>query len=99
MAVHELATNAAKYGAFSDENGTVSIRWEAAKPEKDHLTIDWVERGGPPVTPPDQRGFGSNLLEKALSHDLDARIDLRFEPAGAECHITVPLSSNVRVDD
>ena len=100
MALHELATNAAKYGAFSDENGTVSIRWEATPPEtKDHLTIHWVERSGPPVTPPDQRGFGSDLLEKALSHDLDARIDLRFEPAGVECHITVPFSDNVRLDD
>ncbi|ALK09441.1 CheR family methyltransferase [Blastochloris viridis] len=99
MALHELATNAVKYGAFSNDMGTVSVSWDANQPDtQDHLTIRWVERGGPAVVPPNRRGFGSDLLEKNLSHDLDARIDLRFEPAGVECDIVIPLSNNVRLE-
>jgi two-component system CheB/CheR fusion protein len=99
MALHELATNAAKYGAFSNDMGTVSIRWDTSPSEtKDHLTIHWMERGGPEVVPPSRRGFGSDLLEKNLSHDLDARIDLQFAAAGVECDITLPLSNNVRLE-
>jgi len=63
MAIHELATNAAKYGALSGEKGTVTVNWTFDGPR---LRLVWQERGGPPVEPASQRGFGSVLLTKAL---------------------------------
>jgi PAS domain S-box-containing protein len=88
MALHELGTNAAKYGALSVEGGRVSIAWTA---EDDRLRLEWRESGGPPVEPPTRRGFGSRLIERGLEADLGGRAALRFDPAGLRCEIEASL--------
>ena len=73
MALHELATNAAKYGALSIPGGRATVRWriEAASSRGDVLAFEWRERGGPPVSPPpERRGYGSILIEQILVYDL-----------------------------
>lgn len=91
LAVHELATNAAKYGALSVENGRVSIRWEMAG--EDVARIEWIERGGPPIDPElrRKRGFGTELIEKIVAHELRNPVDLRFEPEGVRCTLLIPV--------
>jgi PAS domain S-box-containing protein len=91
MALHELATNAVKYGALSNEIGRVHVVWEtlADGPSK-RFRLCWKESGGPPVSPPAQKGFGSLLIERALQNHLgQARLD--FEPQGLQCSIEVSL--------
>ncbi len=84
LALHELGTNAAKYGSLSSERGTVSIRWTV---EGGTLRMSWKERGGPAVTQPDCRGFGSRLIERGLTSDLGGAAQLIFEPDGLCCII------------
>jgi two-component system, chemotaxis family, CheB/CheR fusion protein len=91
MALHELATNAVKYGALSNEIGRVHVVWEtlADGPSK-RFRLCWKESGGPPVSPPAQKGFGSLLIERALQNHLgQARLD--FESQGLQCSIEVSL--------
>jgi CheY-like chemotaxis protein len=91
LLVHELATNAAKYGAWSNERGRVEIAWRVeGPPGRRVLALDWRERGGPPVSPPRRRGFGTTLIGSAL-RDADANVDLRHEPEGVTCAIRLPL--------
>ena len=79
MAMHELATNAAKYGALSTENGVVDISWEI---DGEQLKIVWTESGGPPVTPPTRNGFGRLLIERVLASDLDGTVEVDFAGEG-----------------
>jgi two-component sensor histidine kinase len=88
MAVHELATNAAKYGALSTRKGKIDVAWQADAGE---LRILWSERGGPPVAPPSRSGFGRLLLERALGSDLRGNVQLDFAEDGLKCAIAVPL--------
>ncbi|HUD88259.1 MAG TPA: PAS domain S-box protein [Xanthobacteraceae bacterium] len=91
MALHELATNATKYGALSNDKGQVRIAWEIlgdGPPQRFRLC--WKESGGPPVQPPKQKGFGSLLIERALQYQLgQARLD--FDPQGLVCSIVMSL--------
>jgi two-component sensor histidine kinase len=89
LALHELATNAAKYGALSTPEGRILIEWRLAAP--DVAELHWRESGGPPVTPPKKRGFGRDLLEKIVAHELQSKVDLRFEAQGVECTLQVPI--------
>ena len=89
MAVHELATNAVKYGALSVDDGRAAIHWSA---KDGQLRMTWEEQGGPPVAPPDSRGFGSRLLERGLASDLGGQVELDFRPAGVRCTILAPLA-------
>jgi two-component sensor histidine kinase/CHASE1-domain containing sensor protein len=91
LAIHELATNAAKYGALSVETGRVSICWEMA--EENLARIEWVESGGPAIDARQKRkrGFGTELIEKIVAHELRNRVDLRFEPEGVRCMLLVPV--------
>jgi len=82
MVLHELATNATKYGALSDPEGHVDIRWELAEDGRASLT--WQECGGPPVSPPTRRGFGSRILMRGFNTDT-RRADLSFPPSGVNC--------------
>lgn len=93
MAIHELATNAAKYGALSSPTGRVDVAWAVREGEDRALTIDWVETGGPPVRPPTRKGFGSTLIERSIEHELDGAVDMTFAPNGLRCSIRVPLPS------
>lgn len=88
LALHELATNAAKYGALSVEGGAVEISWTNADNELNFL---WRERRGPAVQAPTRNGFGSSLIKINLSSAFSGVVDLRFEQSGAECQLRAPL--------
>ena len=91
MALHELCTNAVKYGAFSVPGGRVMLSWElVANPDGDRLRLAWSEEGGPPVQPPARRGFGSRMIERALARELGGEVELSFAPAGVRCLIDAP---------
>lgn len=93
MALHELCTNALKYGALSSEAGRVRIEWQiTGDPEgAQALQMRWIERDGPPVEPPSARGFGSRLIERGLRQDLHGDVKLEFARSGVVCTITAPL--------
>jgi two-component sensor histidine kinase/PAS domain-containing protein len=88
LALHELATNATKYGALSRPEGRVSVNWDV---QEGTLHLDWQESGGPPVTPPTQKGFGSRLLEDVVGRDLGGDVKLHYDVAGVRCGITATL--------
>ncbi len=90
LAIHELATNAAKYGALSVPNGQVAVTWHLIT--QDLARVEWAERGGPPVSQaPRKRGFGSELIEKIVAHELRNPVDLKFEPEGVRCTLILPV--------
>jgi two-component sensor histidine kinase len=93
MVFHELCTNAAKYGALSSNDGRITIMWEILESETGrHLSVLWKELGGSEVKLPTTKGFGSRLINRALSHEFGARVDLAFEPSGVVCRIDTPLA-------
>jgi PAS domain S-box-containing protein len=93
LALHELATNAAKHGALSVPDGRVVMSWILRRTAQGSrlVEIDWRERGGPPVAPPRRQGFGTRLLERGLAQKLGGTVKLDFKPAGLECCICLPL--------
>lgn len=92
MAIHELTTNATKYGALSVGSGRVAVRWASeVLPEGLRLQLSWVESGGPPVSPPTRQGFGSRLLHRVLTTQLNAKVDMDFDPAGLRVSIDTVL--------
>ncbi|WP_295531964.1 HWE histidine kinase domain-containing protein [Novosphingobium sp. Chol11] len=93
LALHELATNAGKFGAFSTQGGHVDVVWHLR--EDGGLGISWTETGGPPVKPPERRGFGSNLIERALALETGGTATIRYEPGGVICDIVLPKTSLV----
>ena len=95
MALHELTTNAAKHGALSVPMGRVTVSWRM---EDEAVHLRWTESGGPPVRPPERRGFGSTLLDRVLSAQLGASIEARFEPEGLDYRITFPLGDATERD-
>jgi PAS domain S-box-containing protein len=93
LALHELAENAARYGALSVPAGRLSIEWTHRSAEEGAgLDIRWVERDGPAVAEPIRRGFGSVLIERNLRRSLDAEVELTFAPDGLRCRISLPLT-------
>lgn len=92
MALHELCTNASKYGALSSEQGRLRMSWDVSRSDKgSRLSLLWQECDGPPVVEPQRRGFGSRLIQHGLAHELDGEVDLDFAPSGVACKITIPL--------
>ncbi|MDI3560621.1 PAS domain-containing protein [Bradyrhizobium sp. Arg816] len=92
MALHELATNATKYGAWSGADGTVTIEWNVVRTGKgERLAFEWREEGGPPVVQPVRKGFGSRLLERGLAAELSGDTRLEFRPEGVVFRIDAPL--------
>lgn len=91
LAIHELCTNAVKYGALSTDSGRVTVAWSVAG---DRMRLVWTEIGGPPVTPPRRRGFGSRMLERALAGELAGSVTLDFAPSGLCCTIDAPASKD-----
>ncbi|MFA7604131.1 MAG: PAS domain S-box protein [Novosphingobium sp.] len=81
MVLHELGTNAVKYGALSVEQGRVSLAWRMIAAERPTLRLEWCESGGPPVTPPARRGFGSRMIAAALQGS-DGRVEFDYRPDG-----------------
>lgn len=93
MALQELATNAAKYGALSGEQGQISISWHVATSSvRSRLRLRWEESGGPPVAMPSRRGFGSRLIERGLAQELDGEVRIEFAPSGVVCTVDAPLT-------
>jgi PAS domain S-box-containing protein len=90
LALHELCTNAAKYGALSNEDGHVDIDWEVAEAT---FRLRWAERGGPEVVKPTRTGFGSRLIQRTLGPQLGGQVTTDFDPDGLVCTLEVPLVS------
>lgn len=95
MALHELATNAVKYGALSNKTGGVEINWRLTPGDQQRFQLRWAESGGPPVETPRRRGFGSRLIEQGLAQDLAGAARLTFAPEGLVCTIDAPLDEIV----
>jgi two-component sensor histidine kinase len=96
LALHELATNAMRYGALSAADGTVSILWAREGVTTDEaLVLDWIEAGGPAVDPPRRRGFGSRLLERGLARELSGTVTIDYAPGGVRCAMRFPLSRKI----
>jgi len=95
MAIHELTTNAAKYGALSVPGGRIEIHWQPVRGDKgrSQLRIDWIEQGGPVVAVPDQRGFGSKLIEGSIAAELGGTARMTFDPEGLRCEIVIPMQA------
>lgn len=91
MALHELGTNAVKYGALSQEGGRIDIDWTIRRDDEVSLTLRWIERGGPPVAKPTRTGFGSRLIERSLARELAGEVSLAFDPGGVVCTIVAPV--------
>jgi len=95
MAIHELTTNAAKYGALSVATGRVSVAWSVDTAEPANLRLDWIESEGPRVAPPNRSGFGGMLIERSLVFELDGQVERTFAPQGMRCVIQLPLNGEV----
>ncbi len=92
MAVHELCTNAVKYGALSNDGGRVRVEWSVdTSSGENRLRLVWQEEGGPPVAPPERRGFGTRMIERALAAELGGSARIDFLPEGISCTVEAPL--------
>ncbi|QIK79140.1 PAS domain-containing protein [Sphingomonas piscis] len=91
MAIHELTTNALKYGALSNDAGTIDVWWHVDDSPEPILQLCWEEKGGPPVIVPSSRGFGSRMIERGLAAELRGKVSIDFRPAGVICSIEAPL--------
>ena len=89
LAMHELATNAAKYGALSQPGGTVSVRWKSLS--ENLVQVEWLERDGPPVEVERPRGFGTDLIQRIVAHELRHPVELDFEREGVRCVLQIPV--------
>ncbi|NYG46530.1 two-component sensor histidine kinase [Bradyrhizobium sp. IAR9] len=94
LILHELVTNAWKYGAFSNTEGLVHLSWRTSEERGNtFLHIDWREENGPPVTAPTRSGFGSRLIDLSAVQGLRGAVELNYEPTGLRVHITAPVES------
>jgi PAS domain S-box-containing protein len=90
LALHELATNTGKYGALSNDAGRVDIRWVT---EGETFTMSWTERGGPPVSPPQRRGFGTVVMKDMAERNVNGTVDLEYAPSGVTWRLTCPAAN------
>jgi two-component sensor histidine kinase len=90
LVLHELCTNAVKHGALSEAGGGVDLSWRLD--ETGRLELSWREHDGPLVRPPDTRGFGTVLLEKAVVHDVGGEAEMKFHQRGLHYSLTLPMS-------
>ncbi|TNC05450.1 PAS domain S-box protein [Methylobacterium terricola] len=95
LALHELATNAFKYGALSNETGLVEVRWHVVHGAGEtRFSLTWSEHGGPPLlAPPQRKGFGSRLIERSFAAEVDGEVTLTYAPTGVVCRLVAALSS------
>ena len=97
IAFHELATNAVKYGAFSNDHGCITVAWTVSpSPNGSRLILHWREKDGPPVAPPTRKGFGSRVMERGLAHELRGAVELDYRPEGLVCTIDIPAPRGAR---
>lgn len=90
LALHELATNALKHGALAGDGGQVEMLWEV---DEERFSLSWSESGGPPVATPTRRGFGSQVIEKALSGYLSGQSRIEYRPEGVRLSVEAPIAS------
>ena len=98
MVLHELATNAAKYGALSVPTGKLTVSWHrngAGAAERFHVL--WREADGPKVQPPSRRGFGTKLIERSTAHDLGGKAHIEYAAEGVRCELTFPWAGRPTV--
>jgi len=93
MALHELSTNAVKYGALSHSDGRVELRWQVAQHSEPRLHLEWREHDGPPVEEPMREGFGTRMLKRIVTSELKGKVKLDFSPDGLDCSIEVPVQA------
>jgi two-component sensor histidine kinase len=92
LSLHELATNAVKYGALSVETGRIEVSWQVRRHAEGRvLEMKWAEMGGPPVEPPSRRGFGSRLIDRSIRTELQGTVEPDFLPSGLRVTIRIPL--------
>jgi PAS domain S-box-containing protein len=90
LALHELATNAGKYGALSTEAGDIDVGWQS---EGDVFTMNWTERNGPPVSPPERHGFGSTVVDSMMKQSVGGEVELNYAPSGLIWRLTCPAAN------
>ena len=91
MVLHELATNASKYGALSNRGGQVSVRWQRQSDSNSHgLTLEWCETGGPPIAVPGPSGYGSYVIRDLIPYELGGSVDYVLAPEGVSCRVEIP---------
>jgi PAS domain S-box-containing protein len=96
MAVHELTTNAAKHGALGELGGRIEVRWSVTKGDSRHLRWVWNEHDGPPVQLPTREGFGSRLLNRVLTVQTGADVNIAYDPDGLRVTVAVPLATSTQ---
>ncbi len=92
LAIHELATNAIKYGALSTQSGSVSLTWDLTPGVRKRFTMDWKEKGGPRVTPPAAEGFGGRVIRHSVAHEPNGHIALDYSPEGLHCRFEFDMA-------
>jgi two-component sensor histidine kinase len=90
ISLHELATNAAKYGSLSTADGCVEVAW--SRTADGRISLRWIESGGPPVTPPTRRGFGMRIVENMIADQLRGHVHFDWRDQGLTCEIVLPLA-------
>ena len=91
MVLHELATNAAKYGAFSRPGGRLLLQWRwLLNGSRGRLAIEWQELGGPPVVKPNHCGYGASTIRELIPFELGGTVDLAFASSGLQCQLEIP---------
>jgi two-component sensor histidine kinase len=90
LALHELATNAGKYGALSTDTGRVDVHWGT---DGDAFTLSWTEHDGPPVSAPKRRGFGTTAMEAMAERSVDGKVDLNYAPSNLTWRLTCPTAN------
>jgi two-component sensor histidine kinase len=90
LALHELATNAGKYGALSTDSGRVDIGWAMTD---DTFTISWTERNGPPARPPERKGFGTTVIDSMVKRAVGGEVQLNYASSGLKWHLTCPAAN------
>jgi PAS domain S-box-containing protein len=97
IAFNELATNAVKYGAFSNGTGSILVEWKLEPgPQGRRLILHWQEKDGPLVALPSRKGFGSRVIERGLAHELEGTVNLDYQPAGLLCTMRIPVPKGLR---
>jgi two-component sensor histidine kinase len=96
LALHELATNAGKYGALSTDTGRVDVRWGS---DGDIFTMSWTERRGPPVTAPKRRGFGTIVMEAMTERSVDGKVDIDYAPSGLTWRLTCSAANALEAQE
>jgi two-component sensor histidine kinase len=100
MALHELCTNAVKYGALSNESGAISIEWELAQNKSgEYFSLVWKESGGPPAVAPEKTGFGSRVIKEALAAQIGGKVELLYDYRGVICRVLAPSDNVVERED